>query len=405
MGVIPMITQRSVLYGWMMKRRPVSSGRLQSGSGQSSGQQLSAMGSEVRALDHWMGTRLGAWPGRCYSYIMDLCPAIHHPGHDDKTGGSSVPLVSFAMAFGDEVLEGRSGKGVTLDLRNLKWCNPGQAGVPHVGAAAFLWSTAVRGADEGASMLSVVLMRERRCCPWRMASSQEIETAEEILLSSRALCMWGGAVFGMPGLTPRKQLLGRGPGFCFHHHQRAPCPQSGDAVRGPGRESPPPGLDMTVMKAVQVERTSPPMDEGRELLFQRSDGEHAGLCFRLFYVSPDRSSGPVGGAAGRDHAAHAAPSDATLHGKLLVYSHPPKAAIHQGVNLIGEGGSMALPSGSSLVLSQFCLGLCFRLFYVSPDWSSGPVGGRRVGTMLPMLYPGITSHLQMSHKRDPTGYF
>ncbi|KAM9700062.1 uncharacterized protein ACNS7B_003374 [Menidia menidia] len=29
--------------------------------------------------------------------------------------------------------------------------------------------------------------------------------------------------------------------------------------------------------AVQVERTSPPMDEGRELLFQRSDGEHAAV--------------------------------------------------------------------------------------------------------------------------------
>ncbi|CAG5987950.1 unnamed protein product [Menidia menidia] len=51
-------------------------------------------------------------------------------------------------------------------------------------------------------------------------------------------------------------------------------------------------------------------------------------------------------------------------------------------------------------------GLCFRLFYVSPDRSSWPVGGgQQVGTMLPMLYPGITSHLQMSHKRDPTGYF
>ncbi|KAM9701157.1 uncharacterized protein ACNS7B_003149 isoform 1-T1 [Menidia menidia] len=32
-----------------------------------------------------------------------------------------------------------------------------------------------------------------------------------------------------------------------------------------------------VMKAVQVERTSPPMDEGKELLFQRSDGEHAAV--------------------------------------------------------------------------------------------------------------------------------
>ncbi|KAM9700237.1 uncharacterized protein ACNS7B_003248 [Menidia menidia] len=87
------------------------------------------------------------------------------------------------------------------------------------------------------------------------------------------------------------------------------------------------------------------MDEGRELLFQRSDGEHAavlglsgavefgqlcegtpttggrrtstgrntmepaGLCFRLFCVSPEQSSGPVGGAAGRDHAAHAVPGN------------------------------------------------------------------------------------------------
>ncbi|KAM9710829.1 uncharacterized protein ACNS7B_024637 [Menidia menidia] len=32
-----------------------------------------------------------------------------------------------------------------------------------------------------------------------------------------------------------------------------------------------------VMKAGQVERTSPPMDEGRELLFQRSDGEHVAV--------------------------------------------------------------------------------------------------------------------------------
>ncbi|CAG5987953.1 unnamed protein product [Menidia menidia] len=106
-----------------------------------------------------------------------------------------------------------------------------------------------------------------------------------------------------------------------------------------------------------------------------------------------------------------------MHGKLLVHSHPQRAAIDPGTNLRGEGGSTAPPPGSvpvlarfqpgsGSVLSQFWLGLCFRLFYVSPDRSSGPVGGgQQVGTMLPMLYPGITSHLQMSHKRDPTGYF
>ncbi|KAM9703402.1 leukocyte cell-derived chemotaxin-2-like [Menidia menidia] len=92
-----------------------------------------------------------------------------------------------------------------------------------------------------------------------------------------------------------------------------------------------------------------------------------------------------------DGSAVYAPFDATLHGKLIVYNDPQKAAIDQGINLRGEG-------------------LCFKLFYVRPDRTSGPVRrGERIGTMLPMqsVYPGITSHLhvQMCDKSDPTGYF
>ncbi|KAM9762627.1 leukocyte cell-derived chemotaxin-2-like isoform 2-T2 [Menidia menidia] len=139
------------------------------------------------------------------------------------------------------------------------------------------------------------------------------------------------------------------------------------------------------------------MDEGRKLLFQRSDAV-LGLSGAVEFCSCVKGTPTTGGdghpragtlwsqpdggsTEGWTSCADGSPSDATLHGKMLVYRQ--KAAIDPGINLRG---------------------LCFRLFYVSPDRSSGPVGGQRVRTMLPMLYPGITSHLQMSHKRDPTGY-
>ncbi|XP_029312244.1 leukocyte cell-derived chemotaxin-2-like [Cottoperca gobio] len=87
-----------------------------------------------------------------------------------------------------------------------------------------------------------------------------------------------------------------------------------------------------------------------------------------------------------------APFDVTLHGKLTVYSNAStKTAINRGIKLRGEG-------------------LCFKLFYVQPDQTSGSVQkGRRLGVMLPMqtVYPGITSHVhvQMCNRTDPTPYF
>lgn len=68
--------------------------------------------------------------------------------------------------------------------------------------------------------------------------------------------------------------------------------------------------------------------------------------------------------------------------------------------------------GSSWNSSEVCglAGLCFKLFYVQPDKTSGTVKkGKRLGTMLPMqqVYPGITSHVhvQMCNNGDPTPYF
>ncbi|XP_028991333.1 leukocyte cell-derived chemotaxin-2-like [Betta splendens] len=86
-----------------------------------------------------------------------------------------------------------------------------------------------------------------------------------------------------------------------------------------------------------------------------------------------------------------APFDVTLHGKVIVYTDPAKSAINNGINLRGEG-------------------LCFKLFYVNPDRTSGTVlKGQKLGTMLPMqtVYPGITSHIhvQMCDKSDPSQYF
>ncbi|XP_068160759.1 leukocyte cell-derived chemotaxin-2-like [Antennarius striatus] len=86
-----------------------------------------------------------------------------------------------------------------------------------------------------------------------------------------------------------------------------------------------------------------------------------------------------------------APFDVTLHGRVIVYTDPKKAAINNGINLRGEG-------------------LCFKLFYVQPDKTSGSVArGERLGVMLNMqsVYPGITSHVhvQMCNKTDPTPYF
>ncbi|KAM4525381.1 leukocyte cell-derived chemotaxin-2-like [Odontesthes bonariensis] len=93
----------------------------------------------------------------------------------------------------------------------------------------------------------------------------------------------------------------------------------------------------------------------------------------------------------QDGSAVYAPFDVTLQGKLIVYNDPRKAAIDEGINLRGEG-------------------LCFKLFYVRPDRTTGSVRkGERIGTMLPMqtVYPGITSHVhvQMCDKSDPTSYF
>ncbi|KAM9764602.1 uncharacterized protein ACNS7B_019448 isoform 1-T1 [Menidia menidia] len=145
--------------------------------------------------------------------------------------------------------------------------------------------------------------------------------------------------------------------------------------------------------------------------------------------SPVRHCSPVlvpfilhhdgGSTDGWTSCADGSPSDATLHGKMLVYRQ--KAAIDPGINLRGEGGSMVLAlfqPGSGLVLAWFWPSTVLTHSSPSPCRSvlqavlreSGPElrsggGGQRVGTMLPMLYPGITSHLQMSHKRDPTGYF
>ncbi|XP_029383045.1 leukocyte cell-derived chemotaxin-2-like [Echeneis naucrates] len=86
-----------------------------------------------------------------------------------------------------------------------------------------------------------------------------------------------------------------------------------------------------------------------------------------------------------------APFDVTVDRKLKVYSHNRYAAIDEGMELWGEG-------------------LCFKLFYVRPDQTSGSVKkGERIGTMLPMqtVYPGITSHIhvQMCDRTDPTQYF
>ncbi|TDG97652.1 hypothetical protein EPR50_G00209990 [Perca flavescens] len=93
----------------------------------------------------------------------------------------------------------------------------------------------------------------------------------------------------------------------------------------------------------------------------------------------------------RDGSTVYAPFDVTLHGKVIVYTDPAKAAINSGINLRGEG-------------------LCFKLFYVQPDRTSGSVRkGERLGVMLPMqtVYPGITSHIhvQMCDKSNPTAYF
>ncbi|KAF1375332.1 hypothetical protein PFLUV_G00218700 [Perca fluviatilis] len=93
----------------------------------------------------------------------------------------------------------------------------------------------------------------------------------------------------------------------------------------------------------------------------------------------------------RDGSTVYAPFDVTLHGKVTVYTDPAKAAINSGINLRGEG-------------------LCFKLFYVQPDKTSGSVRkGERLGVMLPMqrVYPGITSHVhvQMCDKSNPTPYF
>ncbi|XP_022597995.1 myeloid protein 1-like [Seriola dumerili] len=86
-----------------------------------------------------------------------------------------------------------------------------------------------------------------------------------------------------------------------------------------------------------------------------------------------------------------APFDVTLHGEVNVFPEPHQAAINSGLSLRGQG-------------------LCFKLFAIRPDRTSGLVRkGDRIGTMLPMqsVYRGITSHVhvQMCDKSDPTPYF
>ncbi|XP_075891272.1 leukocyte cell-derived chemotaxin-2-like [Nelusetta ayraudi] len=92
-----------------------------------------------------------------------------------------------------------------------------------------------------------------------------------------------------------------------------------------------------------------------------------------------------------DGATVYAPFDVTINRKVIVYIDPTKAAINNGLKLTGGG-------------------LCFKLFYIQPDKTSGTVKkGNRLGTMLPMqqVYPGITSHVhvQMCDNSDPTPYF
>ncbi|XP_074519571.1 leukocyte cell-derived chemotaxin-2-like [Halichoeres trimaculatus] len=86
-----------------------------------------------------------------------------------------------------------------------------------------------------------------------------------------------------------------------------------------------------------------------------------------------------------------APFDVTLVSPLVIYHDPKKAAIDSGVKMTGGG-------------------LCFKLFYVKPDRTTGTVRkGERIGVMLPMqsVYPRITSHIhvEMCDKSDPTPYF
>lgn len=115
-----------------------------------------------------------------------------------------------------------------------------------------------------------------------------------------------------------------------------------------------------------------------------------------------------------------APFDVTIEGSLIVYNDPNKKAIDEGINLSGEGQSTAHlvtdcvidPGFDSMTewLRLCPAGLCFKLFYVRPDRTSGTVRkGQRIGTMLPMqsVYPGITSHVhvQMCDRSDPTPYF
>ncbi|XP_077415373.1 leukocyte cell-derived chemotaxin-2-like [Vanacampus margaritifer] len=92
-----------------------------------------------------------------------------------------------------------------------------------------------------------------------------------------------------------------------------------------------------------------------------------------------------------DNSSVYAPFDVTINRKVIVYTDPSKAAINNGIEMEGEG-------------------LCFKLFYVNPDKTSGTVSkGQRLGVMMPMqsVYPGITSHVhvQMCDNSDPTVHF
>ncbi|KAJ8282914.1 hypothetical protein COCON_G00054330 [Conger conger] len=84
-----------------------------------------------------------------------------------------------------------------------------------------------------------------------------------------------------------------------------------------------------------------------------------------------------------------APFDVKITRRAIPYGNGN--AIDNGVKLEGEG-------------------LCFKLFYLKPDKSSGEVKkGQPIGKLLPMqsVYPGITSHVhvQMCDESDPTQHF
>ncbi|XP_062234464.1 leukocyte cell-derived chemotaxin-2-like isoform X2 [Platichthys flesus] len=88
--------------------------------------------------------------------------------------------------------------------------------------------------------------------------------------------------------------------------------------------------------------------------------------------------------------------------------------VHAGLDIVcSDGAAVYAPCDVTLggrLTVYTDASLCFKLFYVNPDRTSGSVRkGERIGTMMPMqsVYPGITSHVhvQLCDKSDPTQYF